>query len=111
MKRILPLGAALVVVGASLSFQPALAQYSNEFSLAKVKKAGTTSQSIAGSGQVKVQVQVNPDGTHKVIRVISSTNPGDNAAALEIAQTSVYSPAHKGTTPVVSFYDYILKFN
>ena len=61
---------------------PALAQYANEFSIAKVVKQGTTSQAIAGSGTVKVQVQVNADGSHKVMKVISSTNPGDNAGSI-----------------------------
>ena len=110
MKRTLLLGAALLVA-ATLATTPAFAQYANEFSLAKVKKQGTTSQTIAGSGQVLVQVQVNADGTHKVIRIISSTNHGDDAAATELAQTATYTPAHRGTKPVSSFYDYTLKFN
>ena len=104
-----------LLAAAGLSFAltalPALAQYQNEFSLAKLIKQGTTTQDIAGSGTVVVQVQVNADGTHKAIKVIHSTNAGDNAAAMEIAQNSTYKPAHKGSTPVTSFYDFTLRFS
>ncbi|MEO6836251.1 MAG: hypothetical protein ABI231_10165, partial [Candidatus Tumulicola sp.] len=55
-------------------------------------------------------VQVNADGTHKAIKVIKTTNSGDNAAALDIATNSTYRPAHRGTTPVTAFYDFTLKF-
>jgi TonB family protein len=90
---------------------PARAQYANEFTMAKLIKQGTTTHAIAGSGTVVVQVQVNADGSHKAIKVLRSTNSGDNAAAMDIAQTSTYRPAHRGTKPVVSFYDFTLKFN
>jgi TonB family protein len=110
MKRLFPaaLGVSAII---ALGTAPAHAQYSNEFTPAKVIKMGTTSHSIAGSGSVTVQVQVNADGSHKVIRVIRSTNPGDNDAAMDLAQTSTFKPAHRGTTPVQSFYDFTLKFN
>ena len=55
--------------------------------------------------------QINADGTHKVTKIISSTNPGDNAAATEIANSSTYRPAHRGTTPIAAFYDFTLRFN
>lgn len=87
------------------------AQYSTEFTPAKLLKQGKTTHDIAGSGTVVVQVQVNADGSHKVVKVLRSTNSGDNAAAMDIAQTSSYHPAHRGATPVVSFYDFTLKFN
>ncbi|MFY9664468.1 MAG: TonB family protein [Candidatus Cybelea sp.] len=90
---------------------PALAQYANEFTPAKLIKQGKTTNDIAGSGTVVVQVQVNADGSHKAVKVIRSTNSGDNAAAMDIAQNSSYRPAHRGSTPVVSFYDFTLKFN
>jgi len=102
-----PLAATLIALAAL----PAPAQYANEFTPAKLLKQGTTSQSIAGNGTVVVQVQVNPDGSHKAIKVIHSSNAGDNAAAMEIAQNSTYHPAHRGTTPIASFYDFTLKFN
>lgn len=90
---------------------PALAQYANEFTPAKLIKQGTTTHDIAGNGTVVVQVQVNADGSHKVIKVLRSTNSGDNAAAMDIAQTSSYHPAHRGSKPETSFYDFTLKFN
>jgi TonB family protein len=104
---------ALAAAAALASLLPlaARAQYSSEFTPAKLIKQGTTTKSVAGSGTVVVQVQVNSDGTHKVVRVIRSTNSGDNAAAMEIAQNSTYRPAHRGNTPITAFYDFTLKFN
>src|ERR1700723_2939012 len=99
--------AALVALGQI----PARAQYATEFVPAKLIKEGTTSTTIAGSGKVVVQVQVNADGSHKVTKIISSTNSGDNAAATEIANSSTYRPAHRGKTPIVAFYDFTLRFN
>lgn len=101
------LGAAGIVAGAV----PALAQYENQYTPAKVSKQGTTTHDIAGSGVVTVQVQVNADGSHKVVKVIRTTNAGDNAAALDIAQSSTYIPAKRGKNAVTAFYDYELKFN
>jgi tetratricopeptide (TPR) repeat protein len=90
---------------------PARAQYATEFVPAKLIKEGTTSTTIAGSGKVVVQVQVNADGSHKVTKIISSTNSGDNAAATEIANSSTYRRARRGTTPMTAFYDFTLRFN
>ncbi|HEY5341220.1 MAG TPA: energy transducer TonB, partial [Candidatus Aquilonibacter sp.] len=111
MNRISRIVAGTCAIVFAAGAVPALAQYAGEFTLAKVTHEGTSTHDIAGSGTVKVQVQVNADGSHKVIRVISSTNPGDNDAALDIARTSTYTPAHRGKMAVVSFYDFILKFN
>lgn len=110
MKRISGI-AALTFAACALGAVPAVAQYANEFSPAKLVTQGKTSLDIAGSGLVIVQVQVNPDGTHQVVKVIKSTNPGDNDAAMDIAKNSSYRPAHRGTTPVTAFYDFTLKFN
>jgi TonB family protein len=103
--------APIVALLLAVAQAPALAQYTNEFSPAKLTHQGTTTHDIAGSGTVVVQVQVNADGSHKAVKVIKSTNPGDNAAAMDIAQNSSYRPAHRGSTPTVSFYDFTLKFN
>ncbi|HZZ64825.1 MAG TPA: TonB family protein [Candidatus Baltobacteraceae bacterium] len=89
---------------------PAAAQYTNEYVPPKLTHRGTTSKAIAGSGTVVVQVQVNPNGSHKALRVIRSSNPANDAAALDIAQNSSYRPAHRGTTAVSSFYDFTLRF-
>jgi hypothetical protein len=99
--------AALFAVGQI----PARAQYATEFVPAKLIKEGKTSTTIAGSGKVVVQVQVNADGSHKVTKIISSTNSGDNAAATEIANSSTYRPARRGTTPITAFYDFTLRFS
>jgi tetratricopeptide (TPR) repeat protein len=111
MKRISGIAALAVAAAGLLSWTlPAAAQYVNEFSPAKLVKQGTTSHDIAGNGLVVVQVQVNADGTHKVIKVLKTTNAGDNDAAMDIAQNSTYRPAHRGSTPVTAFYDFTLKF-
>ena len=106
--RFVPPVIAAFVAAAPLT---AVAQYANEFVPAKLIKQGTTSSPIAGSGTVVVQVQVNADGSHKAIKVIHSSNPGDNSAAMEIAQSSTYRPAHRGSSPITAFYDFTLKFN
>ena len=90
---------------------PALAQYATEFVPAKLINEGKTSTTIAGSGKVVVQVQVNADGSHKVTKIISSTNSGDNAAAIEIANSSTYRPARRGTTKITAVYDFTLRFS
>lgn len=102
-------GATAVAAFAAFAL-PASAQYANEYAPAKLIKQGSTSKKIAGSGTVVVQVQVNANGSHKVVKIIRSTNSADNAAATEIANTSTYRPAHRGKTPIVSFYDFTLKF-
>jgi tetratricopeptide (TPR) repeat protein len=111
MNRLSRAVAGTCALAIAVGTAPALAQYSTEFTPAKVLREGKTTHDIAGSGTVKIQVQVNADASHKVVRVISSSNAGDNAAAMDIAQTSTYTPAHRGKTPVVSFYDFVLKFN
>jgi tetratricopeptide (TPR) repeat protein len=106
--RVLSIAAAALFAVGQI---PALAQYANEFVPAKLIKEGKTSTTIAGSGRVVVQVQVNADGSHKVTKIISSTNSADNAAAIEIANSSTYRPARRGTTPITAFYDFTLRFS
>ncbi len=110
MNRINRIIACISALAIAAAAAPGLAQ-SDNYSIAKVIKQGTTTQPIAGSGTVQVQVQVNADGTHKVVKVLKSNNPGDNAAALEIAQNSTYRPARRGSTPITTFYDFNLRFN
>ena len=110
MKRFSAAATMAALAGMLIAALPAAAQYANEFIPAKLLKQGATTVGIAGTGTVIVQVQVNADGSHKAIKVIKSTNAGDNAAALDIAQNSTYRPAHRGTTPVPAFYDFTLKF-
>jgi TonB family protein len=110
MNRISRIVAALCAIGVASAAVPALAQ-SEDYSIAKVIKQGTTGHAISGSGTVQVQVQVNADGTHKVIKILKSSNHGDDNAAMEIAQNSTYRPARRGSTPITTFYDFNLRFN
>ena len=113
MIRITRMAAAAAAVFAAFAFaSPANAQnYSNQFSQAKLIHRADTSVPIAGSGTVVIQVQVNADGSHKVTRIIHSTNVGDNAAAMDIAKNSTYTPQHRGKTPVTGFYDFTIVFH
>jgi tetratricopeptide (TPR) repeat protein len=83
----------------------------NYYTPPKIKKQGTSQTPLAGNGKVLVKVLINPDGTFKVQGVITSTNHGDDAAALEIARSSTYVPAVRGKKNVLAFYDFALKFN
>jgi len=103
--------AALTLAAVAAFGAPASAQYANEYTPAKLTHQGKTSHPIVGTGTVVVQVQVNANGSSKAIRVIHSTNPGNNAAAMDIANHSTYRPAHRGKTPVTAFYDFTLKFS
>lgn len=93
------------------SVQPASAiSYADAYVPPKLLTRGISSSPVTGNGTVIVQVQVNADGTSKVIKVIRSTAPGNNKAALEIAGSSTYRPATRGGQKITSFYDYTLKF-
>lgn len=61
-------------------------------------------------GTVMVQVLVHPDATFAVQRVISSTNPADNDAALDIARHSSYAAATRNGKPVEEFNDFAIEF-
>jgi TonB family protein len=104
------IAASLALLAFAAAAQPALAQ-SKDFSLAKVSKAGTTTQNIAGSGKVQVHVLVDASGKAESVSVLKSTNHGDDAAATEIARSATYVPARNAGAPVKSFYDYWLTFN
>ncbi len=90
---------------------PASAQYATEYMPPKLIHQGKTTQSIAGSGTVVVQVQVNANGSHKVVRVLHSSNKGDNGAAMDIAAHSTYRAGTRGKSAVTAFYDFTLKFS
>ncbi|HET9097673.1 MAG TPA: tetratricopeptide repeat protein [Candidatus Baltobacteraceae bacterium] len=111
MIRSIRIAAGAAAVAAAAAFVlPANAQYASEYIPAKLVRQGSTSKPIAGSGTVVVQVQVNPNGSHRVVKIIRSTNSADNAAAMDIAANSTYRPAHRGKTPIAAFYDFTLKF-
>ena len=71
---------------------------------------GTNTTPLAGKGDVTVQVFVKKDGSFTVMKVLKSTNPGDEAAALEIAKSSTYKPAIRNGKPDAEFYDFALSF-
>ena len=111
MKRFTRIVAGASAIAMAAAALPALAQYENEYVPPKLAHRGSTTKAIAGSGTVIVQVQVNPDGSHQVTKILKSTNTGDNAAATEIAQQSTYKPGTRGGKAVTAFYDFTLKFN
>ncbi len=76
----------------------------------KLLQRGANATALAGTGEVTVQVFVKKDGSFNVTKVAKSTNPGDNAAALEIAKSSKYAPARRGGRAVDAYYDYVLAF-
>ncbi len=103
--------ASLAVLAFAASAQPAFAQYTGEFTPPRVSKAGTTAHAISGTGSVQVHVLVSSTGQAKAVSVLKSTNPSLNAAAMDIARNTVYTPAHHGTTAAEAYYDYWLHFN
>jgi tetratricopeptide (TPR) repeat protein len=106
----LPLIAALCVAAIAT---PALASAQssfNYFTPPKLVKKGKNTTPVAGNGTVIVKVLVNKDGTFKVQSVVHSSNHGDDNAALEIAATSTYKPATRGSVKETAFYDYSLRF-
>lgn len=90
---------------------PALAQYANEYIPPKLLHEGHATHAVAGPGKVVVKVEVQANGAHRAVGILKSTNHGDNAAAMDIANTSTYRPAHRGKKAVPSFYDFALTFH
>ncbi len=78
----------------------------------KIATFGKSSLPVTGHGNVVVKVLVNANGTFAVQNVLRSSDPADNAVALDIAKHSTYHPATKGTakTPVTAFYDFTIDF-
>jgi tetratricopeptide (TPR) repeat protein len=97
------------------SFGAALAQSGTEnyYFPPKIATLGKSSLPVSGHGKVIVKVLVHADGTFVVANVIRSTDPADNAVALDIAKHSTYHPAARGLAkkPVTSFYDFAIDFN
>jgi tetratricopeptide (TPR) repeat protein len=89
----------------------ASAQISTYYSPPKVLKQGSASAPIVGSGSVRVQVMVKPDGSIGTVLIKSSTNHGDDAAALQIARTSTYKAGARDAKPILAFYTMVLKFD
>jgi tetratricopeptide (TPR) repeat protein len=88
----------------------ASAQTGTFFTPAKLLANGKSTTPVAGKGTVLVKVFVRADGTVDVTKtaVTKSTNPGDNAAAIEAANTAKYKPAARDGKPTFSYYTFTL---
>jgi tetratricopeptide (TPR) repeat protein len=105
---------SLVIALCGASFSAALAQNGTEnyYFPPKIATFGKSALPVTGHGNVIVKVLVNANGTFAVQNVLRSSDPADNAVALDIAKHSTYHPATKGTakTPVTAFYDFTIDF-
>jgi tetratricopeptide (TPR) repeat protein len=101
---------ATTVAVVALSSLPAFGDNLGYYTPPKLVKQGTASTPIAGNGTVLIQVLVNPDASFKVQKIIKSSNPDDDQAAMEIANSAKYSPAIRGGKKIAAFYTYTLKF-
>ncbi|MHB8178921.1 MAG: energy transducer TonB [Vulcanimicrobiaceae bacterium] len=88
----------------------AASPYANQYVPPKLIVQAKPRKAIAGPGIVVLKVLVHTNGLHQVVKILRSSNPGDNAAAIDIANRSSYRPAHRGNRPVEAFYDFTLKF-
>jgi len=102
--------AAVAVVSYAISSLPAFGDNLGYYTPPKLVKQGTSTTPVAGDGTVVIQVLVNPDSSFKVQKIIRSSNPEDNQAAMEIANSAKYAPGTKGGKKIPAFYTYRLKF-
>ncbi|MFN2459358.1 MAG: energy transducer TonB [Candidatus Velthaea sp.] len=103
---------ALVSFAASAVPLAATAQTAVYYTPPKLLTRGSNTSQVAGKGTVTVKVFVHKNGTVEPPKAVAkSTNPGDNAAALEIAATSKYKPALKDGKPVDAYYTFVLNFS
>ncbi|MGA3036145.1 MAG: tetratricopeptide repeat protein [Vulcanimicrobiaceae bacterium] len=102
--------AAVALTAYAISSVPVFGDSLGYYTPPKLIKQGTSSIPVAGNGTVLIQVLVNPDASFKVQKIIQSSNPEDNQAAMEIANTAKYAPAIKGGKKIAAFYTYRLKF-
>lgn len=107
MKHLIRLLACAAGLAAPLA---ASAQTATTYVAPKLLARGTTALAPGGDGSVTVQVLVKKDGSSQVIKVIKSSNAGDNAVALDIAKNSKYTPAVRNGEKVDAYYDYLLNF-
>ncbi len=103
MNRILLVLSTAGVVVIALTARPALAVCNGNVVAASVVSQGKYSAPVAGTGTVEVQVQVNPNGSHVVTKIYTSTNHGDDDAARQIADSSTYRPATCDGRPIPWF--------
>jgi hypothetical protein len=100
---------AIAALGAGMAaaFAPhaAAGQAGSSHVAPKVLNRGSSCSAIAGPGAVVVQVFVHADGSSEVKRVISSTNAGNDNAALEIAANSTYAAGQLNGKANDEFFD------
>jgi len=103
---------ALTLIGLALAAPLAAnAQMTGAYTPAKVSTLGTNATQAAGAGVVTVKVLVRANGSAGNASIVASTNPGDEAAALEVARTSKYVPGkHGGKPDPVTYYTYKIAF-
>jgi len=108
-----PRTSALALIALALAVPVAAsAQLTGTYTPPKVLTRGTSTAQIAGKGEVTVKVLVKSNGTASSVSIVKSDNPGDNAAALQVARTSKYTPGkHGGKADPVTFYTYVLLFS
>ncbi|MDE2572681.1 MAG: TonB family protein [bacterium] len=113
MQFIRPLAALTAITFAACG--AASAQEYQYYFPPKLVKRAASSVPVQGKGKVVVQVQLDASGKVIGTRIISSTNKADDAAALDIAKNSTYSPARRGPSAGKAkgergFYDFTLAF-
>jgi tetratricopeptide (TPR) repeat protein len=109
--RLMPSVSVLAALTAGALPVAAAAQTAVFYVPPKLVSRGTNTTSIAGKGTVTIKVFVHASGKADVPSTVSkSTNPQDNAAALEIARTSTYKPGSKDGKPTDAFYTFVLSF-
>ena len=89
---------------------PAQPVYQYQYTPPKLVSRAAGTLEPAGKGSVTVQVTLDVHGKVQSTRILRTTNSGDNAAALEIAQHSTYAAATRGTKAVRSIYDFVINF-
>lgn len=101
------LACAALAAGA---WRAASAQTATTYVAPKLLERGKTALAPGGDGSVTVQVLVKKDASSQVIKVIKSSNAGDNAIALDVAKNSKYTPAVRNGEKVDAYYDYVVNF-
>ena len=81
-----------------------------QYSPAKLVSRASGSIEPKGKGTVTVQVELSTTGSVKAVRVLRSSNSGDNAAAMDIAQHSTFAPERRNGKAVRSLFDFTIAF-
>ncbi len=105
------LACALAVSLAGVALPAVAAQCTGNLTAPRIEHMGTHATPTTGNGTVRLQVQINANGSHAVTRILSSTNHADDQAAKEVAQSSTYVRATCSGRPVTWFYDPTFHFS